>query len=71
VLLFDRREDRAAVIQADGTIQLPDGRRGSIHAIGALVAGLPSCNGWDHWYYAEGDQLLPIDRLRERVRAEQ
>lgn len=68
VLLFDRREDRAAIIQADGTIQLSDGRRGSIHAIGASVAGLPSCNGWDHWYYADGDQLLTIDHLRERVR---
>ena len=67
-LFFDRRADLRATILADGSLQLNDGRSGSIHAIGALISGFPSCNGWDHWFYQESDALQPIDRLRERVR---
>ncbi len=45
---------------------------GSIHRVGALVAGTPACNGWEHWYYREpatGD-YQPIDRLRQIIREE-
>ncbi|MEZ4669982.1 MAG: site-specific DNA-methyltransferase [Anaerolineae bacterium] len=42
---------------------------GSIHQVGRHMQGSP-CNGWEHWFYAdESGELLPIDRLRDMVRA--
>jgi modification methylase len=69
-LFLGGRRDRAATVLADGTLRAPDGARGSIHQIGALMSGLPACNGWEHWQYEtpEGG-LAPIDALREQVRA--
>lgn len=68
-LLLDRRADAAATVLADGTLRLADGARGSIHAIGARLAGVLSCNGWQHWHYTDADGALhPIDTLREQVR---
>ncbi len=64
-----RTNAASATILADATLRLADGRRGSIHAAGALVSGLPSCNGWEHWWYEDADILRPIDFLREQIRA--
>ena len=70
-LFFRGRRETAATILADGTLRAADGTRGSIHAIGAHVGGLPTCNGWEHWHYAVATgALAPIDVLRERVRGE-
>jgi len=44
--------------------------RGSIHKVGALVQGLPACNGWTFWHFDVGGELVPIDLLRQRIRAE-
>jgi modification methylase len=67
-LLFDGDPARPATVMADGTLLLPDGRRGSIHAAGALLLGAPSCNGWERWHYEDSGAAHPIDRLRELVR---
>jgi DNA modification methylase len=70
-LYFRGRRDLAATVLADGTLRAPDGLRGSIHKIGAHVAALPACNGWEAWHYETPDgALAPIDALRELVRAE-
>lgn len=69
-LYFRGRRDLAATVLADGTLRAADGTRGSIHAVGAHVGGLPACNGWDHWHYEEGGATAPIDALRQRARAE-
>jgi modification methylase len=68
-LWFDRRPDLAATVAADGALVSAHGR-GSIHALGAALAGQPSCNGWDHWFYRDPatGQLQVIDALREQVR---
>jgi modification methylase len=68
-LFFNRARERTATVLADGSLRLPDGRKGSIHQIGAAVGNLPACNGWEHWYY-ENDQgdLVAIDYLRETIR---
>jgi modification methylase len=42
---------------------------GSIHRVGASVQGLPSCNGWTFWHYMDKRELVPIDSLREKLRA--
>lgn len=74
-LYFDRRTDVAATVLADGSLRVetPDSgiMRGSIHQVGALVGGLPACNGWERWYYrTESGELAVIDALRERLRRE-
>jgi modification methylase len=43
---------------------------GSIHKMGAAAQGAPSCNGWTYWHYKDGDRLVPIDNLRQKVRDE-
>jgi modification methylase len=68
-LFFDRVRERMATVLADGSLRLPDGRKGSIHQIGAAVANLPACNGWEHWYYEnDREELVVIDQLRETIR---
>ena len=44
--------------------------RGSIHQVGALVQGAPACNGWTFWHFEPDGARLPIDLLRQQVRAE-
>jgi len=60
-----------ARVRADGTLISAD-HRGSIHQVGAAVQGAPACNGWTFWHMRapEGDALVPIDMLRQRLRAE-
>ena len=44
--------------------------RGSIHQVGAAVQGAPACNGWTFCMStAAGGAKLPIDHLRQQVRA--
>lgn len=68
-LWFQKRSDKTATVLADGSLRTPAGQRGSIHQMGALLGGLPACNGWEHWYYqnAAGEFVL-IDVLREHLR---
>ena len=38
---------------------------GSIHKVAAKIIGAESCNGWTYWHYISGNDLKPIDNLRE------
>jgi modification methylase len=58
------------VVRADGSL-ISGLLTGSIHKLGATLAGQPACNGWDHWYFAAPDGTLHvINELREQLRAE-
>lgn len=71
-LCYDGQRGHEATVLADGSLRLPDGRRGSIHQLGAAISGAPSCNGWDHWYFEEAaGQWQPIEALRAQIRSEQ
>ena len=62
-----------AKVRADGTLIMSDGNgdtKGSIHQVGAHVEGAPSCNGWTYWCFKRDGQQVPIDVLRQQVRAE-
>ncbi|MGH6828978.1 MAG: site-specific DNA-methyltransferase [Rhizomicrobium sp.] len=64
------RPHQKAKVRADGTLVCA-GASGSIHRIGAHVQGLDACNGWTFWQYrTETGALVPIDVLRQRLRAE-
>jgi modification methylase len=58
-----------AKVRADGTLISAD-HRGSIHQVGAAVQGAPACNGWQFWCIQREGQMLPIDYLRQQLRAE-
>jgi modification methylase len=67
-VLTDAKRRFEAVVKPDGTLQ-SGGIAGSIHRVGALLQGLPSCNGWSFWHLTEGQALVPIDTLRAPIRA--
>ncbi len=58
-----------AKVRADGTL-IGDDIKGSIHQVGAALEGAPSCNGWTYWCFKRDGQKIPIDILRQQIRAE-
>jgi modification methylase len=68
-VLRGQQKNQTAKVRADGTLVCRDAT-GSIHQIGARVQGLDACNGWTFWQYEDNGKLIPIDYLRQRLRAE-
>ena len=68
-VLTDERRRYSARVRADGTLVAAD-VRGSIHQVGAFVQKAPACNGWQFWHVDAGGSLVPIDVLRQKLRAE-
>src|SRR5918998_293637 len=66
--LVDERGRHKAVGRADGTLAL-GAIVGSIHKIGALTQGFPSCNGWTFWNVERGGKRVSPHRCRSQVRA--
>ncbi|MBV2359982.1 site-specific DNA-methyltransferase [Thalassococcus sp. CAU 1522] len=58
-----------AKVRADGTLVGND-VTGSIHQVGAQLEGAPSCNGWTYWHFRRDGKVVPIDVLRQQIRAE-
>ncbi|UWR22272.1 site-specific DNA-methyltransferase [Sulfitobacter sp. S190] len=58
-----------AKVRADGTLIGSD-IKGSIHQVGAAYENAPSCNGWTYWCYKKEGKRVPIDVLRQQIRAE-
>ena len=72
-MLYSMNGRARAKVRADGTLIWtgPEGdTKGSIHQVGAHVEGAPSCNGWTYWCFKKDGQRVPIDVLRQQVRAE-
>jgi modification methylase len=68
-VLQGTRVHQKAKVRADGTLVSADAK-GSIHQVGAHVQGLDACNGWTFWQFELDGALVPIDVLRQRLRAE-
>ncbi|MEO1790502.1 MAG: site-specific DNA-methyltransferase, partial [Pseudomonadota bacterium] len=60
---------KTAKVRADGTL-IADDVKGSIHQVGAALEHAPSCNGWTYWHFKREGQEIPIDILRQQIRAE-
>lgn len=72
--LFGPARKYQAKVRADGSLKLggqKDAPTGSIHKMGAHVQGAPACNGWTFWHIDDGDKLVPIDNLRQKVRGDE
>jgi modification methylase len=67
--LYDERRRHFATVRADGTLAI-GAIVGSIHKIGAVVQGLPACNGWTFWHAERAGALVSIDAFRAKIRAE-
>ncbi len=63
--LTDSKRRWNAEVRADGSISC-EGHDGSIHKVGAMLQGAPSCNGWTFWHVDQGDALTLLDVLRQQ-----
>lgn len=57
----------AALVRADGTLKAGPAV-GSIHKVGALVQGLPACNGWTFWHAERNGRRVVLDSFRDAIR---
>jgi modification methylase len=62
--LFDKQRRWTATVRADGSI-ISGKESGSIHGVGKVLQGAPSCNGWTFWHVEHEGQPKPIDALRQ------
>ncbi len=60
---------QTAKVRADGTL-IANEVKGSIHQVGAALEHAPSCNGWTYWHFRRDGRTIPIDLLRQQIRAE-
>jgi modification methylase len=67
--LTDAKGRYEAVVRPDGQL-MSNGIIGSIHKIGALVQGLPACNGWTFWHVKQDKEVVVIDSFRAKIRAD-
>ncbi|MEO1949467.1 modification methylase [Thioclava sediminum] len=67
--LYSLNGRHKAKVRADGTL-IGDDVKGSIHQVGAHLEGAPSCNGWTYWTFKRDGKQVPIDLLRQQIRAE-
>ena len=67
--LYSMNKRHKVKVRADGTL-VGDDVKGSIHQVGAHLEGAPSCNGWTYWCFKRDGKTVPIDVLRQQVRAE-
>ena len=68
-VLCDPSRRFRAKVRADGSLASADAT-GSIHKMGAHVQGASACNGWVFWHMDVEGKLVPIDILRQKLRAE-
>ncbi|MEM8696939.1 MAG: site-specific DNA-methyltransferase [Pseudomonadota bacterium] len=68
VILMDSKRRWKAEVRIDGSLVTKNGKEGSIHKLGALLQGAPSCNGWTFWHFEAEDGLKSIDTLRAEYR---
>jgi len=68
-VLVSQNERHTARVRADGTLTASS-VTGSIHQVGAALEGAPSCNGWTYWHFKRDGKTIPIDILRQQIRAE-
>ncbi|AML50819.1 MULTISPECIES: site-specific DNA-methyltransferase [Falsihalocynthiibacter] len=67
--LYSMNKRHKVKVRADGTLVGVD-VKGSIHQVGAALEGAPSCNGWTYWCFKRDGKQVPIDLLRQQIRAE-
>ncbi|MDN3713210.1 site-specific DNA-methyltransferase [Paracoccus cavernae] len=67
--LYSLDSRHKAKVRADGSL-IGNDVKGSIHQVGAALQRAPSCNGWTYWHFRREGRMVPIDTLRQQIRAE-
>jgi modification methylase len=67
--LFSANKRYVAKIRPDGTL-ISHAAKGSIHRVGAMLEGAPSCNGWNYWHVKKDGEFIPIDYFRQKARSQ-
>ena len=67
--LYSLDSRHKAKVRADGSL-IGNDIKGSIHQVGAALQRAPSCNGWTYWHFRREGRMVPIDTLRQQIRAE-
>jgi modification methylase len=62
--IFDKKRRWTATVRADGSL-LCGAQTGSIHHVGKVLQGAPSCNGWSFWHLEHDGEVKPIDAVRQ------
>ena len=68
-VLYSIGNRHSAKVRVDGTL-IGNDVKGSIHQVGAHLESAPSCNGWTYWHFKRDGKMIPIDILRQQIRAE-
>jgi len=63
-VLFDRKRRWTAVVRADGSL-VAGREQGSIHHVGKVLQGAPSCNGWSFWHLEHEGGIKLLDAIRQ------
>ncbi|HUN23528.1 MAG TPA: site-specific DNA-methyltransferase [Anaerolineales bacterium] len=69
-LFFAKDKSRSATIKPDTRIRTVDGFEGSIHQAGSHYMNGAPCNGWEHWFLQENENLISLGDVREKYRIE-
>ncbi|MBC8331745.1 MAG: site-specific DNA-methyltransferase [Anaerolineae bacterium] len=67
-LYFQADPARSATIKPDARLRTSDNFEGTLHQAARHYAGDAPCNGWEHWFYKQGDEFYKIDKLRAKYR---
>ena len=62
--LWCKKRKLTATVRADGSLENA-GETASLHKMGAVLQGAPSCNGWTFWHYEVEGEVKPIDAARQ------
>ncbi len=65
-IVTDAKRRFRATVMADGSLLSVCGVAGSIHKLGSIVQGAPTCNGWTFWHVITPEGLRPVDSLRQQ-----
>jgi modification methylase len=63
-VLFDKKRRWTAEVRADGSL-ISGAEQGSIHSVGKVLQGAPSCNGWSFWHLEHEGEVKLLDALRQ------
>ena len=66
VLFFQKNLSLSATIKPDSRLRALDGFEGSIHQTGSHFMNGSPCNGWDHWYIMDNEEMIKLDVIRQR-----